>query len=72
MEEYKQNEPLEDVRKKLLDNGWATEPELEGMDEAVKKQVEEAVKFAEESPYPTVDELWKDVYKQEDYPFTKD
>ena len=37
-----------------------------------KTQVEEAVKFAEESPYPTGDELWKDVYKQDDYPFTKD
>ncbi len=72
VEEYKQKDPLEDVRKKLLANGWATEPELEGMDEAVKKQVEEAVKFAEESPYPPAEDLWKDVYKQEDYPFTKD
>jgi pyruvate dehydrogenase E1 component alpha subunit len=34
--------------------------------------VEEAVKFAEESPYPPDDELYKDVYFQTDYPFLKD
>jgi pyruvate dehydrogenase E1 component alpha subunit len=38
----------------------------------VKKEVEEAVKFAEESPLPPVDELYLDVYKQKDYPFIKD
>jgi hypothetical protein len=65
VEEYKQKDPLEDVRKKLLANGWASEPEIDAMDEAVKKQVEEAVKFAEESPYPPAEELWKDVYKQD-------
>ena len=51
---------------------WATEEELEAMDVATKKEVEEAVKFAEESPLPPVDELYLDVYKQKDYPFIKD
>jgi len=30
------------------------------------------VKFAEDSPYPTADELYKDVYVQQDYPFILD
>jgi pyruvate dehydrogenase E1 component alpha subunit len=34
--------------------------------------MEEAIKFAEDSPYPTPDELYKDVYTQEDYPYIKD
>ena len=38
----------------------------------VKDQVEECVKFAEESPWPNDDELLKDVYVQEDYPFIMD
>jgi pyruvate dehydrogenase E1 component alpha subunit len=38
----------------------------------VKAQVEEAVKFAEESPFPEASELYKDVYMQKDYPFVKD
>jgi len=38
----------------------------------VKKEVEEAVKFAQESPAPSDDELYNDVYKEPDYPFEKD
>jgi pyruvate dehydrogenase E1 component alpha subunit len=35
----------------------------------VKKEVDESVEFAESSPYPTPDELYKDVYVQTDYPY---
>ena len=59
-------------RKKLIENKWATEAELERWDEDVKKEVEEAVKFAESSPVPAVEELYTDVYKTPDYPFIKD
>jgi pyruvate dehydrogenase E1 component alpha subunit len=34
--------------------------------------VEEAVKFAEDSPALPDDELYTDVYHQTDYPFIKD
>lgn len=72
VEEYKQQDPIEGVRKTILQNKWSSEAELEKWDEEVKKEVEEAVKFAEESPLPAADELWSDVYKQTDYPFIKD
>jgi pyruvate dehydrogenase E1 component alpha subunit len=72
VEEYKRRDPLEDVRTKLLENKWATEAELEKLDEDVKHVVEEAVKFAESSPYPPLDELYIDVYREKDYPFIKD
>jgi len=42
------------------------------MNDRVKAQVEESVQFAEESPWPNDDELLKDVYIQEDYPFITD
>ena len=35
-------------------------------------QVEEAIKFAEESPLPDASELYEDVYMQSDYPFVND
>jgi pyruvate dehydrogenase E1 component alpha subunit len=38
----------------------------------VKKEVEAAVKFAEESPLATAEELYNDVYFEKDYPFIKD
>jgi pyruvate dehydrogenase E1 component alpha subunit len=49
-----------------------SESEIEAVEADVKRVVEEAVKFAEESPLPTADELYKDVYMQEDYPYVKD
>lgn len=72
VEEYKKQDPIEGVRATILENKWSTEAELEQWDEAVKKEVEEAVKFAESSPLPEAKELWEDVYKQPDYPFIKD
>ncbi|HMN05837.1 MAG TPA: pyruvate dehydrogenase (acetyl-transferring) E1 component subunit alpha [Flavobacteriales bacterium] len=72
VEEYKQRDPLESVRRTILANKWATEAALEKMDQEVKAEVEEAVKFAEESPLPAAEELYKDVYTQKDYPFIKD
>ncbi|MCC6402292.1 MAG: pyruvate dehydrogenase (acetyl-transferring) E1 component subunit alpha [Flavobacteriales bacterium] len=72
VEAYKQQDPIEDVRVTLLKNKWATEAELEALDAAIKKEVEEAVTFAEQSPLPEPKELWEDVYKTPDYPFIKD
>jgi len=72
VEEYKKQDPIEGVRATILENKWSTEAELEQWDEAVKKEVEEAVKFAESSPLPEAKELWEDVYKTPDYPFIKD
>jgi pyruvate dehydrogenase E1 component alpha subunit len=72
VEGYKQQDPIEGVRKVILDNKWSTEAELEKWDEEVKKEVEEAVKFAESSPLPEAAELYNDVYKTPDYPFIKD
>ena len=72
VEGYKLQDPIEDVRRKLLENKWATEAELDAIDEAVKAEVNEAVKFAEESPQAPVDELYNDVYFEKDYPFEKD
>ena len=35
----------------------------------VKAEVDDAVKFAEESPWPEASELYTDVYVQKDYPY---
>ncbi|MBL7951921.1 MAG: pyruvate dehydrogenase (acetyl-transferring) E1 component subunit alpha [Flavobacteriales bacterium] len=72
VEEYKKQDPIESVKDTILKNQWAKEAELEAIDEAVKKEVEEAVKFAEESPMATPDELYNDVYFEKNYPFEKD
>lgn len=67
--EWKMRDPIELTRHRILTNEVATEAELEAIDEKVKDQVAEAVKFAEESPFPDASEAFKDIYMQEDYPF---
>ncbi|KYG83703.1 pyruvate dehydrogenase (acetyl-transferring) E1 component subunit alpha [Roseivirga echinicomitans] len=69
LNEYKDRDPIEQVRAKILENKWATEAELKDIDKKIKATVEESVKFAEESDYPDPSEAYKDVYVQQDYPF---
>jgi len=72
VEQYKEKDPINLVLKTIQKNKWATEAEIEAINEKVKQEVEDCVKFAEESPWPDDNELLKDVYVQEDYPFIVD
>ena len=72
MEEFKQRDPIDHVLRVLKDEFQLTDADIEVINERVKAQVEESVKFAEESPWPNDDELLKDVYIQADYPFITD
>lgn len=53
----------------IKSNKWMTEKEIEKAEEWIKTEVEESVKFADESPFPEADELYKDVYMEPNYPF---
>lgn len=72
LEEYKGKDPIETVRATLLKQQWASEEELEAIDDKVKAIVAESVKFAEESPWPDDAELYGDVYADPAYPFITD
>jgi pyruvate dehydrogenase E1 component alpha subunit len=72
VEEYKEKDPIEHVLKVLLNEYKVPEADIEVINERVKKEVEESVTFAEESPWPDDNELLKDVYVQDDYPFIVD
>jgi pyruvate dehydrogenase E1 component alpha subunit len=72
VEEYKQRDPIEQVKKTLLDNKYATVEEIEAIDKRVELEVEESVKFAEESPWPDDNEVLKDIYVDQNYPFIVD
>ncbi len=69
LQQYKAKDPIEQTLKTLKDNKWISEKEIDAIAKRVKDLVDESVKFAEESPYPTEDELYKDVYVQNDYPY---
>lgn len=71
--DYKKNsDPIKNVRELILENKFASEKAIKALDAKIKEEVEEAVTFAEESPYPDNSELFTDIYLQEDYPFIRD
>lgn len=72
VEEYKEKDPINQVLNTIMNNKWATEAEIEAINEKVRAEVEEAVQFAEESPWPDDSELYKDIYTDENYPFITD
>lgn len=72
VEEYKNQDPIEQVRATILKKKIATEAELKEIDVKIKGQVKEAVDFAEQSPFPDPSEAYKDVYVDDSYPYITD
>jgi len=72
VEEYKKLDPIEKVKATIEKNKWMSEADFEAAEKRVDDIVAESIQFAEDSPYPTADELYKDVYVQEDYPYIMD
>jgi pyruvate dehydrogenase E1 component alpha subunit len=56
-----QQDPIEQLRRAILDAGHADEAKLKEIDREVKAVVSEAAEFAQQSPEPDPAELWTDV-----------
>ncbi len=72
LKSYMDIDPLKMTEQTILDNKLATEEEIEAIKEKIKAEIEEAVQFAEESPFPDGAALYEDNYVQEDYPYMRD
>lgn len=72
LEEFKLKDPIEHVLNVIRTNQYATEADIEAIQDKVKSVVDDSVEFAENSPWPDDSELYKDIYLQEDYPFITD
>ncbi len=69
VKEHQLQDPIEKVLATIRKNKWLSESDIEAVEKRVEDTVAESVKFGEDSPYPTADELYKDVYEQTDYPY---
>ena len=69
VQEFKDQDPIKITENNILKLKMATQDELAAIKSAVKQEMDEAVKFAEESSYPDASELYTDNYLQRDYPF---
>ncbi len=62
IEEWKKKCPIKRFEEKLLKMGVLNEEKIKEIEDMIAKEIEEAVKFAEESPYPEPEEALEDVY----------
>ncbi|MCB0556721.1 MAG: pyruvate dehydrogenase (acetyl-transferring) E1 component subunit alpha [Phaeodactylibacter sp.] len=72
VQEYQERDPVKMTEKKILAEKIASEEEVRAIQEKIKAEIAEAVKFAEESEYPDPSTLWEDNYTQQDYPYIMD
>lgn len=59
---WKEKCPIKYFRKFLIDNKVFTDEELDKIAENAKVQIQEAVEYAKNSPEPSVDDIYEDVY----------
>ncbi|MCR4293415.1 MAG: thiamine pyrophosphate-dependent dehydrogenase E1 component subunit alpha [Candidatus Kuenenia sp.] len=62
LEEWKKKDPIANMERYLTEKNIAGKEELDGIDAKVKKEIDEAEAFAEESPYPDPADGLKGVY----------
>jgi pyruvate dehydrogenase E1 component alpha subunit len=63
---WKERDPIPLFAKRLVEEGVVDSQRLRSIKEEVVKEVEEAVKFAEESPWPESIALMKDIYAEKE------
>jgi pyruvate dehydrogenase E1 component alpha subunit len=61
VDEWRRRDPIKLYRQKLRETG-ASEAELDTLEKDVVREVDEAIRFARESPYPSQEEAFDDVF----------
>jgi pyruvate dehydrogenase E1 component alpha subunit len=62
VEEWRKRDPINVFKGRLVDEGLISDDDFEKMDERATKRVDEAVEFADNSPFPDLDSLYDDIY----------
>ncbi|KAL4452777.1 hypothetical protein ABPG75_008439 [Micractinium tetrahymenae] len=57
-----QRDPIEHVRKLLLDNGLVESSVIKGIEKEIKKEIDDAIEKAKAAPVPAGGELWTNIY----------
>ncbi len=63
LEKWKQNDPVANYEAYIIEKKQITEKEILKMKEALNAEIDEAFKFAKESPFPEADILNQHIYK---------
>ena len=69
VEEYRRTkDPILNFQGRLLKEKVLTEAQIKDIDQAARAEAESSVEFAEASPWPTVEDIQRDVYWEADNP----
>ena len=63
---WKDRDPIPNFARKLIEEGIIDSDGLRAIKEKVEREVEEAVRFADNSPWPEAIELMKDIYSEKE------
>ena len=72
LHEWMTKDPINHCLEVIKENKWLSDKKIEDISIWVKKEVDESIEFAENSPYPEGKDLYEDVYMQKDYPYIKE
>jgi pyruvate dehydrogenase E1 component alpha subunit len=64
VKKWQENDPIGIFRAYLLKKKIATEAKLDALDDKAQAETDKAVEFAEASPEPGMEELFKDIYAE--------
>jgi pyruvate dehydrogenase E1 component alpha subunit len=67
VEQMMKHDPIFQFAKRLIEQERFAQADLDAIDKEVLAEVEEAVRFAEQSPWPGVETLYEDVYVRSPY-----
>jgi len=70
--EYINEDPIEKVLETIKSNKYATTKQIDVIHEKVKNQILDAIKFAEDSPFPEPEAMYEEIYAEPNYPFIRD
>jgi pyruvate dehydrogenase E1 component alpha subunit len=72
VEEYKDMDPVIVTQNKIISDRIASQEEVDAIIARIDAEVDDALEFAENSPFPLGSELYDDNYTQQDYPYITD
>ncbi len=59
---WKERDPIFSLEARLIQAGTMTRAEIDGIWTELRADIDDAIQFAEDSPYPTIDQMMADVY----------
>ncbi|MCR4441848.1 MAG: thiamine pyrophosphate-dependent dehydrogenase E1 component subunit alpha [Peptococcaceae bacterium] len=65
IQEWKERDPVAGLKRKILEEGLAGDEELGAIENELRLEIEEAVEFAMDSPYPDAAQVTADVYSKD-------